>query len=331
MIKRLLTVLVLFMICSATAADKVIFIPGWLSHRFFSLVNPKLNYKNHLQKIWQKEDIEIRYWDSCHGWNRSRNNADRFAKNLAESLIKMPREERERVILIGHSLGGRITVKTLSILAENGLKIRQGIALGAAIPANTPELKKALAASERPFINVFSYDDNVLKYAYGNAERIFALGFCGSFQEYEHLKQYTFVNPEAQKADLVTEAKELMIHASALYIQKLQEIKEGKLAEFSHKVDHRKVIINPPIDIIPEQIILPPVGRMKIEKSHEDWRLVSIPVNTNALLKKNPGKEKYFFLILDPYGRWRYWSFVKDNAFVHFDSVKSQLEQLRIR
>lgn len=330
MLKRYLTILVLFLLCNAGAEDKILFVPGWLSHPLASLTLKQANYGYHLRKIWHTESIEIKFWKSTYGWNKSRNNADKFAEELAEQLIAMPETERKRIILIGHSLGGRITVKVLAKLAEKDLTIRQGIALGAAIPANTPELEKALAASERPFINIFSHDDNVLKYAYGNAERVFALGFCGSFQEYKHLKQYTFVNPEARKADLITEAKELLIHASALYIEKLHEVRKGELAEFKHNIDHRKVIIEPPLNI-PGNITLPPIGRMKTEMELENWRLVSIPANTNAWLKKEGGDQKYFYLILNPYGQWRYWTFNREQAFIHFDSVRSQIEKLRTK
>lgn len=330
MMKRILTILALFLLFSARAEDKIIFVPGWLSHPLASVFLKNANYELHLRQIWKKETIKIQFWESTRGWNQSRDNADKFAETLAKELIAMPEAEREKTILIGHSLGGRITVKTLAILAQKDIKVRQGIALGAAIPADCSELQAALRASERPFINIFSYDDNVLKYAYGNAERIFALGFCGSYREYDHLKQYTFVNPNARDVDLITEAKELMLHSSALYIRKLRDVREGNLAEFKHQIDHRKVIIEPPLDIIPDNIILPPVGKMKVEMSCEQWRLVSVPANTDALLKKEDGEKKYFYLILDPYGRWRYWTFSRDKAFVHFDSVKSQIEKLRL-
>ena len=73
-------------------------------------------------------------------------------------------EEREKTILVGHSLGGAMVVDAMQRLAENNIKICRGIFLGAAIPSNERDIDIAIRASLKPNINIYNCQDYILKH-----------------------------------------------------------------------------------------------------------------------------------------------------------------------
>ena len=52
----------------------------------------------------------------------------------------MPLKEQQKIILIGHSLGGRIAIKTIATLAKSQTFIRKVIFLVTAISYKAPEI-----------------------------------------------------------------------------------------------------------------------------------------------------------------------------------------------
>lgn len=120
-------------------------------------------------------------WDGNHGWGQSVTNADMAAELLAARLAALPESTRTNLTLVGHSLGGRIVVKTLARLAGEEHKVGQGIALAAAMPADDSALATSGAASVRPLLLLNNPKDCTLKYAYRAARGVHgpALGLVG--------------------------------------------------------------------------------------------------------------------------------------------------------
>ena len=120
-------------------------------------------------------------WDGNGLWTTSRNNADTEAVRLAERIAAMG-ESRTNLTLVGHSLGGRMVVRTLARLHEKGLRIRQGILLAPAIPNNDPDVEVMGFGSMLPVLNVCNPEDVTLRFIYRMAggESAAALGAGGA-------------------------------------------------------------------------------------------------------------------------------------------------------
>ena len=99
-------------------------------------------------------------------WPLSVDSADKESWRFAFEIAMMPPEARTNLTLVGHSLGGRIIARILARLEEHGMKVRQAILMGAAIPANDPDLAKIGLATELPVLAVCNPKDHVLRYVY---------------------------------------------------------------------------------------------------------------------------------------------------------------------
>ena len=135
----------------AIMAATVWFIPGWLRS-----AEPHEGIMECVSNAFPEASVEFKAWDGDNlVWPLSVDSADKEAWRFAFEIA-----------MVGHSLGGRITARVLARLAENGLKVKQAILMGAAIPANDPDLAKMGRASELPVFAVCNPKDNVLRYVY---------------------------------------------------------------------------------------------------------------------------------------------------------------------
>lgn len=103
-----------------------------------------------------------------YNWLKARANSDKEVEKLAKRLLEESEELRSRTVLIGHSLGGRIVVKTLAKLAEHGKKINRAIVMGAAIDVKNSEeqIKRAPAGTQNGVENRINADDHILNKLY---------------------------------------------------------------------------------------------------------------------------------------------------------------------
>ena len=146
----------------AIMAATVWFIPGWLRSE-----KPADGVLECVSNAFPAAQVEFKAWDGDNIlWPLSVDSADKEAWRFAFEIAMMPPEARTNLTLVGHSLGGRITARVLARLAENGLKVKQAILMGAAIPANDPDLAKMGLASELPVLAVCNPKDHVLRYVY---------------------------------------------------------------------------------------------------------------------------------------------------------------------
>ena len=146
----------------AIMAATVWYVPGWLRS-----AEPHEGVLECVSNAFPEANVEFKAWDGDNIlWPLSVDSADKEAWRFAFEIAMMPPEARANLTLVGHSLGGRITARVLARLAEHGLKVRQAILMGAAIPVNDPDLAKMGRASELPVLAVCNPKDNTLRYAY---------------------------------------------------------------------------------------------------------------------------------------------------------------------
>ena len=146
----------------AVLAATVWFIPGWLR-----TAEPHEGILECVSNVFPEASVEFKKWDGDNVmWPLSVDSADKESWRFAFEIAMMPPEARTNLTLVGHSLGGRITARVLARLAENGLKVKQAILMGAAIPANDPDLVKMGLATELPVLAVCNPKDHVLRYVY---------------------------------------------------------------------------------------------------------------------------------------------------------------------
>ena len=146
----------------AIMAATVWFIPGWLRSE-----KPADGVLECVTNAFPAAQVEFKAWDGDNVvWPLSVDSADKESWRFAFEIAMMPKEERESLTLIGHSLGGRIIARILARLEEHGMKIRQAILMGAAIPSDDPDLEKMGRASALPVLAVCNPDDVVLRYVY---------------------------------------------------------------------------------------------------------------------------------------------------------------------
>ena len=146
----------------AVLAATVWFIPGWLR-----TAEPHEGIMECVSNAFPEASVEFKAWDGDNlVWPLSVDSADKESWRFAFEVAMMPPEARTNLTLVGHSLGGRITARVLARLAENGLKVKQAILMGAAIPATDPDLVKMGLATELPVLAVCNPKDHVLRYVY---------------------------------------------------------------------------------------------------------------------------------------------------------------------
>ena len=146
----------------AVLAATVWFIPGWLR-----TAEPHEGILECVSNAFPEASVEFKAWDGDNlVWPLSVDSADKESWRFAFEVAMMPPEVRTNLTLVGHSLGGRITARVLARLAENGLKVKQAILMGAAIPATDPDLVKMGLATELPVLAVCNPKDHVLRYVY---------------------------------------------------------------------------------------------------------------------------------------------------------------------
>lgn len=158
---------------------EIIYIPGWLKAQ---AAHPEVEQV--LKRIFPNASVRTLHWDGNGLWQTALENADKLAEALADELTNRPPQERERIVLVGHSLGGRITAKCLAKLATRDVKLHGAILMAAAIPCGDKSLDVFTQASMTPVVNIVNPNDVTLKYFYGTVggESQTALGASGSLR-----------------------------------------------------------------------------------------------------------------------------------------------------
>ena len=124
--KKIVTAILAVGIVAATSAE-VWYVPGWnrtAETNGLAYTSCTNVFKGNVCAFWG--------WDGDRSWSTSAANADVAAKRLAAEIAATNAAFRSELVIVGHSLGGRIVSRSLALLGRRGLKVKQGIVLAGA-------------------------------------------------------------------------------------------------------------------------------------------------------------------------------------------------------
>ena len=135
-----------------TAPDVIWYVPGW--KRCEAKLAPE--HEDFFKKAFPGSAAHIVNWNGNGDWSESVTNADAYVATLVTAIDAMKPEDRQRLTLIGHSLGGRIVAKTVAELQRKNIKIQNAVMLAAAIPFDDADAELALQSKSMPVISIIS-------------------------------------------------------------------------------------------------------------------------------------------------------------------------------
>lgn len=139
------------------SVKRVLFVAGWNTDD-----NDYCEEQALLRKCYPNAVVERFYWNSTLSWEDSLAEADGNAYRELQILLKeIPTKERQKTVLIGHSLGARIAVNAIM----NGRQIVGGLVLmGAAIDGDSTSVERAAKYVTTQVVNLYAPSDIVLKF-----------------------------------------------------------------------------------------------------------------------------------------------------------------------
>lgn len=143
------------------AVMSVWYIPGWMRTE-----TPQAGTLESISNTFPSATVTFKAWDGNRIWSRAVESADKESWRLAYEIAAMPVEKRRELVLVGHSLGARMTVRILARLAEGGFKIKSAYLLAAAIPYTDADLVRMGEAVEEPITAICNPEDLTLRYVY---------------------------------------------------------------------------------------------------------------------------------------------------------------------
>ena len=142
-------------------------------------------------------------------WDQAVESAKIASRALAQSLLRLSDQEREKIILVGHSLGANIVIRTLYKLNTNNVCIWKAVLLGAAMNYNDKMIRPACNGVKDRIISVINSADYALAlYSMINSEEALGCGYGGLIDRQRYLEIATDPVPE---------------HASLFYLQQLRK------------------------------------------------------------------------------------------------------------
>ena len=157
----------------------------WFVH---GMVSIRDNFDKELEVLAQiypnAEKVEMKGWNSPKmsivqmgvAWSVSLENSTKFVPELAEMILQLPPDQRDRLILAGHSLGARIVVKAAAVCAKKNVHVKKIILAGAAIDNDDPDIQTAIGVSNEIVDNLINFNDALLALYKIGAESNSALG-----------------------------------------------------------------------------------------------------------------------------------------------------------
>ena len=294
---------------AAKKKQLVIYIHGWEP-------DENISYKEDLkalQAVFPEREMEFYDWNAKGSFDQALDLADRTAERLAERISKLPDAERRDLILVGHSLGGRIVIKTMASPCLKGKPIRYVVSLAAAIPHDDPDIAKAIKNSLEPNIVVYNRQDYVLRHMYSffgeNFENALgAFGYAFPFRHNQLLQHEISINVP-QTNSLEAYLSKMEKHYAVLYLRELPGVLARKNAnpdddtlndstslEAIKRIEVIQDRPNTPMKIITE------MGGETVD-SFAHWKLqkikpLSLPILKGVLNPRKDGAELY--RIVDP-------------------------------
>ena len=210
-----------------TAPDVIWYVPGW--KRCEAKLAPE--HEDFFKKAFPGSAAHIVNWNGNGDWSESVNNADAYVATLVTAIDAMKPEDRQRLTLIGHSLGGRIVAKTVAELQRKNIKIQNAVMLAAAIPFDDADAELALQSKSMPVISIYNPNDKMLKYAYriAGGENSTALGAHSTGKPNEFRVSWnTIEDTHIPTTDINWDfVKSVFNHTAIFYLQQLKKITES--------------------------------------------------------------------------------------------------------
>ena len=215
-------------------ATTVWYVPGWMRTE-----KPREDVMTAMTNAFPDAKVEFKAWDGDRlVWPLAVESADKESWRFAFEAAMMPKEERENLVIVGHSLGGRITARILARLSEHGLKVRQASLMAAAIPNEDPDLVKMGGGSELPVLAVCNPDDITLRYVYtlAGGEKAVAFGANGTLKQVDNVKECVMPKDITEQVKIdagwgkVEALKKVANHCELFYIEYLRRILGGETA-----------------------------------------------------------------------------------------------------
>ena len=120
------------------------------------------NQKNILREMFPKSQLDTVDWHCTGSFGESIAEADWAAKQIAEKISNLEKHERENIILVGHSLGGRMSIRIMAHLANYNMPVKAGYFLAAAIDCDDKDIKPAIENSLEKNVIIFDESDGAL-------------------------------------------------------------------------------------------------------------------------------------------------------------------------
>ena len=210
-----------------TAPDVIWYVPGW--KRCEAKLAPE--HEDFFKKAFPGSAAHIVNWNGNGDWSESVTNADAYVATLVTAIDAMKPEDRQRLTLIGHSLGGRIVAKTVAELQRKNIKIQNAVMLAAAIPFDDADAELALQSKSMPVISIYNPNDKMLKYAYriAGGEKSTALGAHSTGKPNEFRVSWnTIEDTHIPTTDINWDfVKSVFNHTAIFYLQQLKKITES--------------------------------------------------------------------------------------------------------
>ncbi|MBR6437142.1 MAG: DUF726 domain-containing protein, partial [Thermoguttaceae bacterium] len=164
-----LTILVYVLFLPFAQADNEIV---WFVHGMITMSDD--GFKEELETLKQTypkaEEVVLKKWNSPiikidmpnqirEKWNAAVKNAEAYSAELATEIQSLTQEKRDRLILVGHSLGARIVVRTSAILQKEKIQIGKIILAGAAIDNDDSDIPSTYAVSKSTVENIVNPKD----------------------------------------------------------------------------------------------------------------------------------------------------------------------------
>ncbi len=201
----------------------------WFVHGMVSIRDKFDEEMNVLREIYPNaEEITLKKWNSPKmnpaqmgvAWSISLENSMKYVPELSNEIMLLPPEKQQRLILIGHSLGGRILVKTSAILKKNNVHVKKIILAGAAINNDDPDIPATFEVSNETVENIINFNDVMLTVYKVGAEFHSALG-----------TGYLYITDKKQFREIVMSGT--VEHYGYRYFQKYKEVL--KTGNFTNK------------------------------------------------------------------------------------------------
>jgi len=249
-------------------ATTVWYIPGWMRTQ-----EPQAGVLASVSNAFPNATVEFKRWDGDRIWPHAVASADAAATNFVAEIAAMPAEARDGLVVVGHSLGGRITARVLAGLAARNLKVRRGVLLAAAIPSGDADVAKMGGGSVFPVMAVCNPDDVTLRFVYALAggESQTAYGANGSLTPLANVEERVTPPDIVDQVAIdrswakVSAFKEVANHHVLFYLDYLRRILAGEKPSGAVMVPQDNPCVNH--KVVDAEIWWDVLAR------HADWKL----------------------------------------------------------